>query len=84
MKRDGEYMDVHCPIVYSFLYLKYCIIKYIFKSSMPSISEVSNQNGHSPMVLSTSFPLPSVLSATKPAFLSTRIQDAYFFIQWHF
>ena len=51
---------------------------------MPSISEVSNQNGHSPMVLSTSFPLPSVLSATKPAFLSTRIQDAYFFIQWHF
>lgn len=48
MKLDGEYMEVRCTTVYNFLYLKYCIITYIFKNSMPNTSEISNRSVHSP------------------------------------
>lgn len=41
MKLDGDYMNVHCTIIYNFLYLKYSIIKYVFKNSVPRVPDVS-------------------------------------------
>ena len=40
---DSKCIAVHCTIVYNFLYLKHCIIKYIFKNAVAAISEISSR-----------------------------------------